>query len=254
MCTVGKFYYLHEGSHLTFSWIKTKSLGRRCAQEGKTLGRTDHLLGIKELTKTWSQYQTDTLGLDLDAGQLLEDFTERLNANLAAADVMLASKEQLTSFQEKEVQAWRKKADTLSKNHSEKQRHQIMLAEFCGLRPRSSQRATKLTEEEELERLLWAWRIWDKTCQVVARENPEELIHWVANPDEFSEWANICETEISLGDQTPAWLRIEPGKLLSNVAKLKEAREKGALRQKRRKLEKKRMKAQEELEELRVHM
>jgi uncharacterized protein (DUF2235 family) len=184
----------------------------------------------------------------------LEDFVERLHSNLAAADVMVASKEQLTPLQEKEIQAWRKKADTLSKNQNERQRHQIMLAEFCGLRPRSSQRATKLSEEEELEKLLWAWRIWDKTCQVIARANPEELVHWVANPDEFSEWSNICETEISLGDQTPAWLRLEPGKLLSSVAKLKEARSKQTLRQKRRKLERKRLKAQEDLAELQLQV
>ena len=160
--------------------------------EGKQIGRTDYLLPIKDLTKVWAEYQTETLGLDLDKGELLEDFMERLASNIVAAEGIRAQSDEvkLTELQQKELTAWQKKADTLTRNKKERVRFQAILADHCGLRARSSQRATSLTQEEELTRQLLSWRVWDLTCQVAARR----------------------ETEISFADQLPAWLRLEPEK------------------------------------------
>jgi hypothetical protein len=224
-------------------------MGCRIAEPGKKLGRTDRMLSLKEATKAFSEYQTDTLGLDIDEGELLDAFTEMLSNSIVATEGLVAENGvQLTPEQENEFKAWQKKADVLAKNTHEAKRWQQVLTNFCGLRARSSQRATSLSQEEELERMLMSWRVWDKTCQVVATADPAELGEWVANPDEFSEYRR--ETEISLGDQGPAWFRLEPGKLLTSLEKLKEAKQKSSLRQKRRKLEMTRATNEAELKEI----
>jgi hypothetical protein len=237
---------------LALSKMASQSIGRRIAAEGKKLGRTDHLLPIKELTRTWSNYKTDTLGVDLDPAQLVEDFRERLAENLTAAEAMIneikAEGLQLTELQVKEFAAWSQKKATLETNEKERKRHEDVLADFCGLRARSSQRATSLSLEEEVSRTLDSWHVWDKTCQVLATADPEELESWVANPDEFRE--HRLQTEISLGGQGPAWLRLDPGKLLTSIEKLKEAKEKQTLRNKRRKSDARKAKAVAEKEAL----
>ena len=92
-----------------------------------------------------------------------------------------------------------------------------------------------------------SWRVWDLTCQVAARSDTEELEAWISNPDEFREHRR--DTELSFGDQGPAWLRLEPGRLLTSLEKLKEARTKQVLRQKRRRLEAAKMRVKQEKEE-----
>ena len=91
------------------------------------------MLGIKEVVKEWTEYQTDTLGLDIDEGELVEKFNEVLDSSIVATEAMLKENgAQLTPEQEREFQEWQRKADVLAKNQKEVSRWQGVLGVFWG--------------------------------------------------------------------------------------------------------------------------
>jgi len=82
----------------------------------------------------------------------------------------------------------------------------------CGLVQKAKQRATCLTEEEEIQLVGKGWQCFDHLMYTVAAGSNEELSKYVFNPERFS--VKRKETTMSFSDQIPVWLKAAPDKAL----------------------------------------
>ena len=85
---------------------------------------------------------------------------------------------------------------------------------------------------EEKARLEVSWRLWDQALQAAADPAGSQTLA-VAEPPTSSA-ANRAQTEITMSDQIPVWLKPTPGKVLTSLLRLKTAAEQSRVRQEAR--------------------
>ena len=207
------------GSHLALVHMVSQSAGKRVPDEGKALGRPDHLKSVWQETRAWALTEEARQHI-LTAGDVLLDFEDRLEAAIA-----LRQAEETAGTLDKtgqaELAAMRQKRDTLTKNKRQRDKYQVKLLAKCGLRTRACQQTANLPPEEEKARLETAWRLWDSLLQQAASSQPDKSFP----VSDIEEWArHRRETAITMSDQIPAWLKPSPGKVVTSVLRLKLAK------------------------------
>ena len=75
------------------------------------------------------------------------------------------------------------------------------------------------------------WRFFDQALSDVATQIPEQIV--VRDPHDFI--LHASETAITMSDQIPVWLKVEPGKLLTSKIRLKLGAEQAKIRRQNRK-------------------
>jgi hypothetical protein len=215
-----------RGSHLANSKHTSKSEGKRLPGERGYLGKTDHHRELWLATKRWSQLE-EANGHQLSQSDLLRDFKSRLSSAIKVADAI----PDRTISQQIQLDAWKKKLNTLEHNPKQRDKFAAILMNRCELVSRSCQRATNLSAEEERQRVIFGWRFFDQALADIVSQETERTA--VRDPADFI--AHASETAITMSDQIPVWLKVEPGKLLTSKIRLKLAAEQRKIRRENRK-------------------
>ena len=92
-----------------------------------------------------------------------------------------------------------------------REKQAVYLIAKTGFVERSTNRATKLSQAVEEQRLRKYWRLWDGLLWLVGCGTAQDLKQWVAQPDQFVEHRQ--ETAITASDQIPVWLKPDASKV-----------------------------------------
>ena len=125
----GKTGLRRSGSHLAFSKMSSLSEGKRVAQKGKTLGKTDWCRPVWQQTCIWSQTEEGN-GHVLSMADLKRDYVHRL-------EVAIDQKEAAGESGSKQVAAWKKKLHSLQNNESQAQARKSLSADSERVRCRA---------------------------------------------------------------------------------------------------------------------
>ncbi|CAE7943816.1 unnamed protein product, partial [Symbiodinium sp. KB8] len=127
------------GSHLALVHMVSQPAGKRVPEEGKALGRPDHLKSVWQETRAWALSEEARQHI-LTAGDVLLHFEDRLEAAIAVRQAEETAG-MLDKTGQVELAAMRQKRDSLTNNQRQKDKYQV-----------------KLSPEEEKARLETAWR------------------------------------------------------------------------------------------------
>ena len=223
--SLGKTGLRKQGSAVSLQSLLSRSEGKRLPVQ-TPLGKPDHQRKFWQQTAAWAKLE-EANGHDLSAKDLLRDFLDRLEAAISVREEASS----LTPQEQKELASWKQKLTSLSNNSKQRERYSQQLVVRSDMTPRSCQRATELSPEEERSRVQLAWRIWDTMLVAAASGNPDKIA--VCNPEQWV--LNVRETALTFSDQIPVWLKVEPGKLLTSKHRLRLASEQRKLRREQKK-------------------
>lgn len=187
---IGKGALRQRGSSLAGIKQRSQSQGKRVAQPGNILGKTDHLRPIWLQSAVWGQTE-EQQGHMISLHDLMRDFEHRVQS-------AIARKMDLGETDTAEFTAWQKKLNTIQNNPKQRDREARKLATRAGLRDRKPQQTQNISEAELKTRLEAAWRWYDRTLFEAAqpvlqpglpvRDRESFLLHRAGTALTFSEY------------------------------------------------------------------